>query len=274
MAPLILPVELWNKSFKIGFKWVNDNGLKNDVPLQIDDVVVTGYARPIETLLNATKGLNIHTGNTQHYYSANDKILASIANIDEDVNCVTATLQQAGNSNELITTDAGVYLRSNKVVKITPATPNKTASYTLTLYYTTAEVANWINPLTVKVMKVEDGIPLTNVLTTAEAAIFTPVVNDQRTTRGFISYTINATGGFSQFMLVSAGAALPVTLLNFTEKANTKTISTNWQTASEVNSKGFYLERSTDNLNFSAITCKNPQAQQAVAALMLTKILM
>jgi hypothetical protein len=42
-----------------------------------------------------------------------------------------------------VTTTSGTFPRSNKVIQLTPAIANSTASYQLTLFYTTAELAVW-----------------------------------------------------------------------------------------------------------------------------------
>jgi dienelactone hydrolase len=56
---------------------------------------------------------------------------------------------------------------------------------------------------------------------------------------------------FEWFLLQSNAAALPVTLNSFTAtRTSSSTVSVDWSTSSESNSRDFTLERSTDGLNF------------------------
>jgi len=105
----------------------------------------------------------------------------------------------------------------------------------------------------VKILKVADGVSLSSTLNNTNSAIFTPTVSDQRATAGYASFTINATGGFSQFVLVSQNVALPVSLLSFEARPNGKNILLNWSTATETNNKGFVVERSANGTQFESI---------------------
>lgn len=49
------------------------------------------------------------------------------------------------------------------------------------------------------------------------------------------------------------GPALPIDLINFNAKLNDNKAELNWQTASEVNVKNFYIEKSSDGKTFSKI---------------------
>jgi hypothetical protein len=256
---ITLPASAENVSnLWIAFNWVNDNNTGANPPLIIDNIVVTGdIAAGVETVLNQNATSSQMQSQTAQYISSTGKIIAAISNPNQNIGCVTATITSAGNSLVNLTTNAGSYQRSDKVIRLTPGIANSSATYQATFYYTTAELAAWgPNVPNLKILKVSDGVSLNSTLTAANTAIFTPVVNDQRTTAGYVSYTINATGGFSQFLLVSAAVALPINLLSFEARPNGKNILLSWATSSEINNKGFVIERSTDGSHFESIGWK------------------
>ncbi len=58
---------------------------------------------------------------------------------------------------------------------------------------------------------------------------------------------------FGVFTGTDISNPLPVQLLNFEAKANGNDVTLNWLTASELNNKGFEIERSSDGINFSNV---------------------
>ncbi|MGI4759176.1 MAG: hypothetical protein ACRYF0_00615 [Janthinobacterium lividum] len=64
--------------------------------------------------------------------------------------------------------------------------------------------------------------------------------------------TIDAIGVATAFPLADAGP-LPVTLTQFTAQASGRAVQLAWQTASEVNSDHFVVERSLDGRTFSPL---------------------
>lgn len=254
-----LPAALENQTnLWIGFEWVNNASSGSNPPFTIDNVVVTGDALGVETVLNQTVTQSQGTGQTAQYTTATNNIIATIANPSQNIGCVTATVTSAGTSRTTLNTNAGSYLRSDKVITLTPSVANSTATYQATFYYTTAELAAWgVEVPNLKIMKVADGVNLSSTLTGANSTLFTPSVDDQRGTAGYVAYTINATGGFSQFLLVSPLTALPIDLLTFEARPNGKNIVLDWSTATELNNKGFVIERSTDGTRFETIGWKD-----------------
>ncbi|RYY40479.1 MAG: HYR domain-containing protein [Chitinophagaceae bacterium] len=67
------------------------------------------------------------------------------------------------------------------------------------------------------------------------------------------SVTLQGQQGFSPFAISGMGAALPVTLLHFTGREDGLHNLLQWQTASEQNNLGFFVERSADGRSFSDI---------------------
>ncbi len=66
----------------------------------------------------------------------------------------------------------------------------------------------------------------------------------------YIEVTIS---GFSNFFIMSATSALPVTLTSFTVQAINNTALLQWVTASELNNDHFAIERSADGRSFTKI---------------------
>jgi len=252
---ITLPVATENKTnLWLGFEWLNNASGGSNPPFIIDNIVVKGDALEVETVLNQTVTQSQNIGQTAQYTTSANKIIATIINPNQNIGCVTATVTGAGTSRAVLNTNAGSFLRSDKVISFTPSVANTTATYQATFYYTTAEVAAWgVDVPNLKILKVADGVNLSSTLTASNAALFTPVVNDQRVAAGYVSYTISATGGFSQFLLVSPLTALPVNLLSFEARPGGKNILLSWSTAFEINNKGFVVERSTDGANFERI---------------------
>jgi len=257
---LNLPASMANTKFYFVFNWFNDESLGNNPAFTIDDVVFTGKGLTIATTTDADTSFTFNSGQTINLYSKNaaspfdSRLIATLKNPSTNIGCVTASVNQAGTGTlGTITTPSGTYQRSSKVIWLQPATANTTATYQATLYYSTAEVASWPNATLLKIMKVRDGVDVFGTISASDATLYTPTVDDQRATKGYIAYTINATGGFSQFLLVSQLTALPVQSLDFAVRAASKNIVLTWSTNNEINNKGFAIERSKDGVTFERI---------------------
>jgi len=244
---------LANSSFHLGFNWVNDESAGSNPGFTIDDVIVTGDAKRIESDLANTGSQNIFAGQEVYITSGNDdQLLARVKNPSGDLGCVTATIQQTGTGTANITTAKGTFLRTQKVITMVPSN-NASATHQTTLYFTTAELAAWgADRLNLRILKVQDGVSLNSVLTGANAQVVTPIAVEENVAGGYVAYTGNFTG-FSQFMLVSPTFTLPVSLVTFDAQPARKAIELSWKTAAERNSKGFHIERSTNGTDFLSI---------------------
>lgn len=243
-----------NASFHLGFLWNNDDADGNDPALNIDDVLLTASATTIETAVGSSYGSDVRSGTNNIFRSTAGRVVASLNNLNANISNVTASVTQSGTALVTLATTIGSYQRSSKVIRIAPAAANTTATYQVTLYFTTAELADWgANAPNLKLMKVKDGVNLSTAIQGSDAQLVTPTFNDLRSTRGYASYTANFTGGFSQFILVSANTVLPVNLISFEARARRSDIQLTWATSQETNNRGFAVERSTDGNNFERI---------------------
>ena len=251
---LSLPDVLQDTAFSIGFRWINDDNTGRNPPFLIDDIIVSATPYPIETTVSSSYGYDIRTGTPANNFrsSNNNAVIAAIRNASTNLTGITAKITQAGSGTTALVTAGGAFLRTQKVFQISPSVANTTATYQATLYFTEAELAAWgAGKLTLKILKIKDGVSLASTLNASNAELITPTVFEDATA-GYIAYTGNFTG-FSQFVLVSPATTLPVTLTNFTAKANQKNIQLSWSTSLEVNNRGFIVDRSLDAINFKQI---------------------
>ncbi len=243
-------------SLRFLFRWLTNNSGGSQPPFAIDDIVVRGQPTAVEAELNHSGSEFLPFSTSPSYFlSTNDRqIIASVRNNAPAINCLTASIQNQGTGITSVTTNAGTFFRSQKVISLNADVPNLTATYQATFYFTTAELASWgPDVANLKLMKVRTGVNLAGILTAADAQVVPAVLSDLRTTKGYASFTGNFTGGFSQFVLVSPTAAVPVTLVAFEAKASTKNILLNWTTSAEINNKGFVIERSINGADFEKI---------------------
>ncbi|MGZ3861494.1 MAG: M43 family zinc metalloprotease [Flavisolibacter sp.] len=243
-----------NQRFYLGFYWENDDNSGNDAPWNIDDILLTGTGTNVENTIASSYGYDLPSGSGTNYFrSANNRIIAKLTNAASPVSGITASVTQAGTGQVSITTAGGTFLRTEKVIQISPASPNATVGYEATLYFTEAELAVWgAGKLNLKILKIHDGVSLSDPISTSNATLITPTAVTENLAGGFIAYTGNFTG-FSQFVLVSPNFTLPVSLVSFDAKPAKKTILLSWETVTENNNKGFMVERSVNGTDFRQI---------------------
>jgi hypothetical protein len=255
-----LPASFSNSRFWFVFNWTNDDNSGEDPGFTIDDVLIQAHTMTVESTLNDEATVSQNAGQSAQYVTPDRQIIARIDNLNENVGCITATIQNAGTGLTTLTTSAGSFMRSNKVIRLEPSNINTSATYQVTLYYTTAEMAAWGgNVPNLKMIKVNSGVNLAGVLTPADAQLVTPTVNDLRATQGYVAFTGSFTGGFSQFTVVSPTTILPVNLITFEARPSGRSVVLNWSTAQEINNKGFGIERSINGVDYKNIGWINGQ---------------
>jgi Zn-dependent metalloprotease len=246
----ILPQVVSNRQFYLGFRWVNDDLVTmSPNSITIDNIVVTGQGKKIET--DSASGVitpvRVEPGNPVFFYSEDDKnLMSSIINASADLGCVKDTLIQTGNG--VVPYSGGT--RTRKVFEITPS-QNSNATYTLTLYFTTQEVAGFAAaPSQLRILK--SNAANIDQSTASNSIIVVPEFIDS-SAQGFYGYRYTFTG-FSKFALVEASASpLPVNCLDFRAIKAPNAVNLNWRVSDERNNSHFEIERSTDGVNFSKI---------------------
>jgi Zn-dependent metalloprotease len=245
-----------NTSFRPSFIWFNDASDGTGVPLLIDEVVVTGRRKGVAVATQAGQTATIPTAVStgDMFLKNNDQLLlARLSNLDQPVGCLTATVTQAGTSQSQLATWQGTYRRTQKVIQLSPATDNPASTYTATLYFTAAELADFASKTTLKIFQADNSANLASVVGPGSASFITPSsVVDNSATSGIIAYTATFTG-FGQFTLVDNNTPLPVTLVRLAAKLRGSDALLTWETAQERTNRGFNVERSRDGSNFEVL---------------------
>ena len=108
-----------------------------------------------------------------------------------------------------------------------------------------------------------------NTWLTADVRLLTPASNEALPGANWFALETVVADHFSEFFLNGGNAPLPVELVAFEAKrAASKLVSLTWRTASEKNNRGYYIERSANGREFTAIsgliagagTTQTPQA--------------
>ena len=252
-----LPAALENQSsVYICFRWTNDGSGGSNPPLLIDDVLITGekIGAGVETTASQSGTANLVAGTTSSYiYSAVDsQLIARVSNLSTNVGCINASLSSDGNGRIQLNGLGGKYA-TTKAIALTPNTPNATATYNASFYFTANELAIWgIDKLNLKILKIKEGTLPTDNLNQSNSQIITPTVTDNSSTTGTIVYTGDFTG-FSTFRLVESTTLLPVLLSDLKATLVREDGILTWRTAQEVNNKGFEILKSYDGVHFDKI---------------------
>ncbi|RYE13764.1 MAG: hypothetical protein EOP51_29225, partial [Sphingobacteriales bacterium] len=102
-----------------------------------DNDVAISAATPIATTTNDTDQEQLRVGSgDNNFYNASNQLISVVSAPSQDLGCVTATIAAGGTG--FVPFASGQ--RSNKVWSIAPTSNGPTASYTVTLYMTTAEL--------------------------------------------------------------------------------------------------------------------------------------
>jgi hypothetical protein len=197
---------------------------------------------PVETVSTSTKAEHIVAGSNDYFYSNNNRLMARLSGIDAPLGCVQTTVENAGTAWVPFLTGQ----RSAKVYAITPTTNVTTTNYTLSLYFTNAEL---------------DGKTASNLriaktsaanIAGANAGNTVSVIPTVTTLGSNTVFTANFTG-FSRFFLIDAATVLPITALKFNAYENNGVGILEWSTDQEINNKGFEVEKSLDGITFNKL---------------------
>ncbi len=146
-----LPAAANNSSqLKIAFEWRNNSSVVNNPPFIIDSLVMKGTASsPIQSASDPANAEEKYLGpyQTVHYYNpVTQRIMATIQNTSAfDFGCTRAELVRTGTGASPAWGLLPGEKISDKVYRVTPANSNPAAPYTITLYFTDAELSGWLN---------------------------------------------------------------------------------------------------------------------------------
>ena len=219
---------------------------------------------PIETVLNSSKSVYLGPNTDLYFYSSTDgELLARIQNLSShDYGCTSIEIDRAGAaSSQFWNTNAANYLM-NKTFRVIPTNNNSSGQYTITLYFTQAEVTGWqtaTGQSWAAIQLIKSPSQISNVTPSTPEPDGVGTVQVVSPTLGTLgtSYTISYTfsNGFSGFGAGVPGTSgtLPIELLSFTGRLQGENVTLKWLTAFEQNGKGFEIEKSPDGINFRKI---------------------
>lgn len=203
---------------------------------------------PIEITLNNNRSEYVANNGTYYFYNGFN-ILNSITGASANLGCVTSNIFEAGNTWQAFLTG----FRSQKVFDITPTT-NSGASYTIGLYFTSAELGAFSgSPGTLRIAKTTAA-----TMAAANAGNTSTVTTNFSAYGGGYLFTATFTG-FSKFFLINSNVALPVDVISFSGYLNNdKHTALQWRTANQYNLRNFEIQRSYDGSVFNTIAAVDP----------------
>jgi hypothetical protein len=216
----------------------------------------------VETQLAASDAEYLGPFGTAAFYEGRELIAFVQNTSSHDYGCTSVLIDRAGTGGFPFWNASGTANHlAAKTLLITPENNDPAGSYTLTLYYTAAEVAGW-EALTGKAW----GASAQMVKSPGAIANVSPgnpypdgnidVVSGTKGSFGSNYYlTASFSSGFSGFGVGDPGSpvSLPVEWLEFQAEALGGQVRLDWATASEENSAFFAVERSADGQAFGEI---------------------
>ena len=198
----------------------------------------------IETVASSNATLHIAAGSSDYFYSNNSRLLMRLTAISNSLGCVSSTLEEAGTT--WLNFQGGQ--RSAKVFTVTPTTNGSSTSYTISLYFTNAEL-DGKNASLLRVAKTSAAsVAASNITNTV---LMAPTVTTLGS--GTTVFTANFSG-FSRFFLVDDVVILSAELTEFSGKLTTEQNSLlTWTTASEQDNRQFDIELSRNGIDFEVI---------------------
>ncbi|MCO5284948.1 MAG: T9SS type A sorting domain-containing protein [Chitinophagaceae bacterium] len=235
------------------------------------------------TLTSDTAVVNYTVPETSHGGSTTITESTTVANITDGLNII-ATLIPTGTTNKLsgevtaeVTKDLSVKTTGGipyvqRHYDIEPASNANNATATIVLYFTQKDFDDYNSYVTNNALglallptnKTDNGkiritqyhgtftgTPDPDNYSSGSTVFITPAVEWRDDIQAW-TLTFPVTG-FSGFFVSTAENALPLTLINFEGNLQQNTIVLQWQTANEIHTKGFEVERSADGNSFVTI---------------------
>lgn len=152
---------------------------------------------PIETILSSTRTWDVHTGEEVYFYNpANNKLIAGIKDMSDDLGCLTATITGSGTGFKPAVFSP--VKRSFKEVTFTLGNDEPATTYKATIYFTNSELAGAVTS-TLKLLKTEEPTDTTITILNSVTAIPTLI-----TGTGYVGFSAAFTGikSASRFLLI------------------------------------------------------------------------
>lgn len=257
-----------NADVRLRFSY-NDGGTRS-YGLAVDNILVTSTrSTAVQTQVNSGTPDQLSFGASQTVYWADPStgdIMASLQNGSGwSYDCTDLYVDRdpasaGGNTAAFWSNNADEALAA-KTFFVNPTANNTSGAYTITLYYTEAEIAAWETATgkprsALEIVKVS-GSPISAV-TSSNFNSYT-IESAAATLGSFgpdVTLSASFSSGFSGFGIGAPGtppSTLDVSWLSFTAEQVTDDVVLRWATASEENSSHFIVQRSTDAANFESI---------------------
>ncbi len=255
-----LPASFNGKQFYLGIQWYDDANAGTSGSVAIDSFVVTGTGKSIESELadSVSEKVNPEIGKPSYFYSlADGELITSITNgTAHNYGCVSTELEKAGSGGfELYVVGNDHHRVADKIIRITPVTNNVAGAYTITLYFTEAQIA---------ALEAYTGFSRTQFYiykTSANPYTGATAANTERTAATYAalagvggSFSASFSTGFSAFALGAViNIPLPINCLEFKAVKKDNSVQLVWKVNQEINNSRFEIERSFDGVIYSII---------------------
>ena len=215
-------------------------------------------ATTVQTALNSSIQQYLGPNADLYFYDqVNGQLMARIQNLSSfNYGCTQVIIDRAGTSATQFWNNNTPNYLMDKTFHVIPTNNNSSGSYTITLFYTPAEVGGWqaftgqslSGIQLVKVPGQISNVSVANPTGGDPVTVVTPTISSLGVNTA-LSY--NFTNGFSGFGAgIPALSVLPIGLLDFEGQLSSHNALLDWSTSFEAGSAGFEVERSYDGINF------------------------
>ncbi len=231
----------------------------------LDNITISGLSKPdIQQEANQEDGfveLDFGPEETVYFYDQQTgNIMMSLTNLSEhDYGCTRVEVDEADSIDPgaRMSSSATPRMLTDKSFRVTPENNNNKGKYTISLYYTSAEIDGW---LASSGETLGDLVMLKAAGRVSEANL----LEESPVSRAFFQddlvFSASFSSGFSGFALGGAAMGLPVEYTDIKALPLEKTIKVAWTTAAEFNNAGFEVwrksatEQSFRNIGFVEAT--------------------
>lgn len=225
----------------------------------------------VASTLNASRTEYLGPNSDVYFYSSSGVLMGRIQNLSSfDYGCTQIVIDRAGSASSPFWDNNPSDYLLNKTFRVLPTNNNSSGQYTITLYYSQAEIngwqtatgQNWNNVQMVKTQNAINLVTPSNPNGAGSIMVTTPVIG---TFGPDYSLTYTFSNGFSGFGAGVPGVGpLPITLLTFAGHLDHGAGVLEWTTSFEQNAKNFDIERSEDGNSFVNIGSVNATGNSTV----------
>ncbi len=138
----VFPAAVNNSQFHLAFLWKNNATGGTQPPWMIDDLEVTGGVAIQQAISSSTQYLGPF--GRVFFRTPAGNLMAQIENLtDHDYGCTEVAIDRAGTGAVQFQNPQNSGFVTLKTFRVTPANPNPTGHYRITLYYTANEITSW-----------------------------------------------------------------------------------------------------------------------------------